>query len=70
MAPKTVWAGDNSYWYPIWSPHDAMIVPAEAASIEPLGKDAIVENCGHLSLLLSSRVAELVAGALAGDRAR
>jgi triacylglycerol esterase/lipase EstA (alpha/beta hydrolase family) len=61
---------DGVEYVSIWSPHDAMIVPAEAASVEPLGKDEVVPHLGHLSLLISTRVAEVVRRALSRDIAQ
>ena len=48
----------------IWSSADCMIVPPESASIAPLGTDRVFDDLGHLSLLISPRVAEAVAEAL------
>jgi triacylglycerol esterase/lipase EstA (alpha/beta hydrolase family) len=49
----------------IWSRADAIVVPAEAASIAPAGEDCVFDDLGHLSLLLSPRVAQVVAERLA-----
>lgn len=48
----------------VWSRADAVVVPACSASIEPAGEDVVFDDLGHLSLLLSGRVADIVAGRL------
>lgn len=45
----------------IWSRADAIVVPAESASIAPAGEDRVFDDLGHLSLLLSPRVVDAVA---------
>jgi triacylglycerol esterase/lipase EstA (alpha/beta hydrolase family) len=49
----------------IWSRADAIVVPAESASIAPAGQDRVFDDLGHLSLLLSPRVVDAVARGLA-----
>jgi hypothetical protein len=41
-----------------------VVVPPDSSSIAPLGCDVVFEDLGHLSLLLSPRVADAVVGAL------
>jgi triacylglycerol lipase len=48
----------------IWSRADAVIVPPESSSIAPCGEDCVFDDLGHLSLLLSPRVAETIADKL------
>ncbi len=48
----------------IWSRADAVVVPPESSSIAPCGEDCIFDDLGHLSLLLSPRVAETIADKL------
>src|SRR5262249_21751477 len=55
---------DHVEYLSIWSRQDAIIVPADAASVEPHGKDHVVDGLGHLSLLLSPTVAKVVADSL------
>jgi pimeloyl-ACP methyl ester carboxylesterase len=45
----------------IWSRADAVIIPADSSSIVPDGEDVIFEDLGHLSLLISPRVIDIVA---------
>ncbi len=45
----------------IWSRSDAVIVPAESSAIAPAGVDYVFDGLGHLALLLSPRVADVVA---------
>jgi pimeloyl-ACP methyl ester carboxylesterase len=45
----------------IWSRSDAIIEPPESSSIAPAGEDCVFDDLGHLSLLLSSRVIDIVA---------
>jgi triacylglycerol esterase/lipase EstA (alpha/beta hydrolase family) len=40
----------------IWSRADAVVQPAESASIAPGGTDEVFDDLGHLSLVLSPRV--------------
>jgi triacylglycerol esterase/lipase EstA (alpha/beta hydrolase family) len=57
----------------IWSPCDNLVVPAESARIAPAAagvaaggvEDVVFEGLGHLSLLVSPRVASAVASRLA-----
>jgi triacylglycerol esterase/lipase EstA (alpha/beta hydrolase family) len=45
----------------IWSHADAVIEPPESASVAPVGEDCVFDDLGHLSLLLSPRVVDVVA---------
>jgi pimeloyl-ACP methyl ester carboxylesterase len=45
----------------VWSRADAIIEPPESASIAPVGEDRVFDDLGHLSLLLSPRVLDVVA---------
>lgn len=45
----------------VWSRADALIVPADSCSLVPYGEDRVFNDLGHLSLLLSPRVVEVVA---------
>jgi hypothetical protein len=45
----------------IWSRADCIIEPPESASIEPAGADVVFDDLGHLSLLMSPRVLDIVA---------
>ena len=49
----------------IWSRADNVVVPAESASIAPAGEDRVFDDLGHLSLLLSPRVLDVIAERLA-----
>lgn len=49
----------------VWSRADNVVVPAESASIAPAGEDRVFDNLGHLSLLLSPRVLDVIAERLA-----
>jgi triacylglycerol esterase/lipase EstA (alpha/beta hydrolase family) len=49
----------------IWSHCDAIIEPPESSSIVPVGEDRVFKDIGHLSLLLSRRVLDIVADRLA-----
>jgi len=49
----------------IWSRADAVVVPPESSQVAPAGVDCIFDDLGHLSLLLSPRVVEAIAGGLA-----
>jgi pimeloyl-ACP methyl ester carboxylesterase len=44
----------------IWSRADAVVQPAESASIAPAGTDEVFDDLGHLSLVLSPRVVAAV----------
>jgi triacylglycerol esterase/lipase EstA (alpha/beta hydrolase family) len=44
----------------IWSRTDAVVVPADSSSVEPAGTDCVFEDLGHLSMLLSTRVADRI----------
>jgi triacylglycerol esterase/lipase EstA (alpha/beta hydrolase family) len=48
----------------IWSRADAVIVPPESSRIAPCGEDCVFDDLGHLSLLLSPRVASTIADKL------
>jgi triacylglycerol esterase/lipase EstA (alpha/beta hydrolase family) len=45
----------------VWSRADAIVIPPESASVAPVGDDRVFGDLGHLSLLLSPRVADVVA---------
>jgi triacylglycerol lipase len=45
----------------VWSTCDNLVVPAESAKIAPSGEDVVFDDLGHLGLLVSPRVAEVVA---------
>jgi triacylglycerol esterase/lipase EstA (alpha/beta hydrolase family) len=49
----------------VWSRSDAIVIPAESASIAPAGEDRVFDGLGHLSLLMSPRVLDVVAERLA-----
>ncbi len=53
----------------IWSRADAIIIPPESSSVAPAGTDRVFDDLGHLSMLLSPRVADAVAAALGEDLA-
>jgi triacylglycerol esterase/lipase EstA (alpha/beta hydrolase family) len=55
---------DGCPYTSIWSSADAVVVPPESSSIAPLGCDRVFDDLGHLSLLLSPRVADAVIEAL------
>ncbi len=44
----------------IWSRADAIIQPPESSSIAPAGVDEVFDDLGHLSLIISPRVADVV----------
>ena len=44
----------------IWSRADAVIQPPESASIAPAGLDEVFDDLGHLSLVLSPRVVDVI----------
>jgi triacylglycerol esterase/lipase EstA (alpha/beta hydrolase family) len=44
----------------IWSRADAVVQPPESASIVPAGSDEVFSNLGHLSLVLSPRVVDVI----------
>jgi triacylglycerol esterase/lipase EstA (alpha/beta hydrolase family) len=44
----------------IWSKADAIIQPPESSSILPAGVDAVFDDLGHLSLVFSSRVVDVI----------
>jgi triacylglycerol esterase/lipase EstA (alpha/beta hydrolase family) len=48
----------------IWSRSDAIIVPPESSAIAPAGEDCVFDDLGHLSLILSPRVIDVVAARL------
>lgn len=45
----------------VWSRADALVAPPESASIEPAGRDFVFTDLGHLSMLVSPRVLDVVA---------
>jgi hypothetical protein len=45
----------------IWSRSDSIVVPQASASIAPAGEDCVFDDLGHLSLLASRRVVEVIA---------
>ena len=45
----------------IWSRADAVVVPPESSSVLPHGADEVFDDLGHLSMLLSPRVASAIA---------
>jgi triacylglycerol esterase/lipase EstA (alpha/beta hydrolase family) len=49
----------------IWSRADAVVVPAESSSVAPEGTDCVFDDLGHLSMLLSKKVADSVVEQLA-----
>jgi triacylglycerol esterase/lipase EstA (alpha/beta hydrolase family) len=44
----------------VWSRADAIVQPPDSASIAPAGDDEIFDDLGHLSLVLSPRVVEVI----------
>lgn len=48
----------------IWSRADAIVQPPESASIAPEGTDAVFDDLGHLSMILSPRVVDVIAARL------
>ncbi|MEO6952536.1 MAG: hypothetical protein ABI321_12030 [Polyangia bacterium] len=44
----------------IWSRADAVIQPPESSSIAPAGTDEVFDDLGHLSLILSPRVVDVI----------
>ena len=44
----------------IWSRADAVIQPPESSSIAPAGTDEVFDDLGHLSLVLSPRVVDVI----------
>lgn len=48
----------------IWSRADAVVQPPESASIAPAGTDEVFEDLGHLSMVVSPRVIEVIDGRL------
>lgn len=51
----------------IWSAHDNLVVPAEAADPRGNAKSVRLESLGHFTLLFSPRVADLVARELKAE---
>jgi triacylglycerol esterase/lipase EstA (alpha/beta hydrolase family) len=45
----------------IWSRADAVVIPPESSSVAPHGTDQVFDDLGHLSMLLSPRVAAAIA---------
>jgi triacylglycerol esterase/lipase EstA (alpha/beta hydrolase family) len=45
----------------IWSRADAIIVPPESSAIAPAGEDCVFDDLGHLTLVVSPRVIDVVA---------
>jgi triacylglycerol esterase/lipase EstA (alpha/beta hydrolase family) len=64
LGPLTTGAAGVRYTS-IWSRADAIIVPPESSSIAPAGDDQVYEDLGHLSLIFSPRVVDVVAARLA-----
>jgi hypothetical protein len=48
----------------IWSRADAIIVPPESSAISPAGEDCVFDDLGHLTLVVSPRVIDVVAARL------
>ena len=48
----------------IWSRADAIIQPPESSSIAPAGIDEVFDDLGHLSLVVSPRVVDVIEGRL------
>jgi triacylglycerol lipase len=44
----------------IWSRADAVVIPPESSSVAPAGTDCVFDDLGHLSMLLSTRVADRI----------
>lgn len=55
---------DGVRYTSVWSRADAMIEPPESASLHEAGCDRVFDDLGHLSLLLSPRVFDVVADRL------
>ena len=51
---------EGSAYTSIWSRADAVVQPAESSSIAPAGVDEIFDDLGHLSLVLSPRVVDVI----------
>jgi triacylglycerol esterase/lipase EstA (alpha/beta hydrolase family) len=54
----------------IWSRSDSIVIPQASSSIAPAGEDRVFDDLGHLSLLASRRVADVIDERLRADRAR
>jgi triacylglycerol esterase/lipase EstA (alpha/beta hydrolase family) len=52
---------DGATYVSLWSRADAVIIPADASSIAPVGEDHVFDDLGHLSMLLSRRVVDAIA---------
>jgi triacylglycerol esterase/lipase EstA (alpha/beta hydrolase family) len=44
----------------IWSRSDSMVIPPSSSSITPAGEDRVFDDLGHLSLLASRRVVDVI----------
>ena len=51
----------------IWSRSDSIVIPQASSAIAPAGEDCVLDDLGHLSLLASRRVVELIAERLRAD---
>jgi pimeloyl-ACP methyl ester carboxylesterase len=56
-------APDRVRYLSVWSRADALIVPAEAASIDA-EHDAVFDDLGHLSMLTSNRVRDIIVSSI------
>ncbi len=45
----------------IWSRSDSIVIPQSSSSIAPAGEDRVFDDLGHLSLLASRRVVDVIA---------
>jgi pimeloyl-ACP methyl ester carboxylesterase len=52
---------DGAAYVSVWSRADAVIIPADASSIAPAGEDHVFDDMGHLTMLLSRRVVDVIA---------
>ncbi len=52
----------------IWSRSDSIVIPQSSSSIAPAGEDRVFDDLGHLSLLASRRVVDVIAERLHADR--
>ena len=51
----------------IWSRSDSIVIPQASSSIAPGGEDRVFDDLGHLSLLASRRVVDVIAERLRAD---
>ncbi len=51
----------------IWSRADAIVVPPESASVAGVGTDVVLDDLGHLGMLLSRRVVDAILATI-GER--